>query len=167
MYGEHPTLKSYILNLVLLGISGLLLLEGFAFAFNNIMPTVWFIDHRGVFVKEVCLDDAGHYVLKSEIEREIYPFLPDWYSRNRSLEARGIGEVVDKNGIEIDSRGWEAVYQWEEDDIASVNMTYNAVIPPGEYQVKEKVIITIPFNTIVFTTESNFFRVDSAPPNCQ
>jgi len=167
---KHGNVKRFILNLLLLGIAGAIVINLANVAFYALMPTSYFIKHNSDnTVTAVCRTGQNEniYALQTTISREIYPYLPDSISKNRSIPANGRVEVL-RNGREIDRINTEFIYQWELDDTSEIQNEINIILLPGTYSTRSYINLDLPYRSSreAIRVDSNTFTVPDEVPLC-
>ena len=166
----YPNRKQRILNLVLLGITGVALIQLANIAFYVFMPSEYFVRFLDdVEVTEVCKSANGKYALQTTIKREIYPYLPENVRMQRSVPASARVDVI-RNFREIDSIEVPYItYQWKLNKKVDVQNELNIVLLPGHYETITYVYLDLPYsndrNPIILS--SNTFNVPGELKACE
>lgn len=165
---RHGSIRTFLLNLLLLGLAGALLLNAFTYVFYSAMPNSYYIQFNEPTLVNVCTHPDGRYAIQSEIHREIYPSVPDRLKQNRNLPAEAIVEIRRENR-EIDRIDvGKYVYQWELEHRAYTQNDLNVILIPCSYTARSYITITLPNGQTrqLEPSDSRTFKVPDDIPAC-
>lgn len=158
---KHGNTRNFILNLVLLGVVGVVLIRLMAVVIYSVLPNEYFlsIDHVTVTAADACPPQ----VLYVTGAREIYPYLPESVQKTRALQADVTLERFKTDGRKIDDLKRTPVIEWTEGGESMTEWNFKTTLLPGSYYVVMTTYIELPVvgkRETPIRTQTNTFTVE-------
>lgn len=147
-------------------------LAAIQYTYYEVMPNAWFIQFYTPYeIERVCINGGGNYAIQGNSTREIYPYLPEFMQKTRSIPASSEIEIT-RNGREIDRIETGVFpYQYDEDGYVEIQNELDVILLPGTYQAVAYVKLLLPHRNTEppIIRPSNYFTVPerSEVPACE
>ena len=162
---RHGTIKDFILNLVLLGVSGVLAIQLATILAYQLLPVSYFLQNERITVTDV--DTCNGQKINTESVRHIYPYLPEDIARQKTVNANVHIELFSVDGRKINDLRRTPVLEWKPDGINYVQWQFNTTLLPGQYYIELTTNLILPVvgeRAEPIRTRSNTFTVELCQP---
>lgn len=145
---KHGSMKMFLLNLLLLGVAGAILMRLLAVGMYTLLPNSYFLEVESITVENTIsgLCTRNNPPLNATMIRHIYPFLPEQLIQERSLEADITMELFRAESInrKIDDERRTPVIEWREGGINPVELHFDITLLPGKYYIESTIHLRLP-----------------------
>lgn len=158
---NHGNTRNFLLNLVLLGLAGVVLIRLVAMGLYSVLPNEYFlnIEHLTVTAADACPPQ----VLYVTGVREIYQYLPESVQKTRALQADITLEIFKSDGRKVDDLKHTPVIEWTEGGESMTEWNFRTTLLPGSYYVVMTTYIELPVvgkRETPIRTQTNTFTVE-------
>lgn len=164
---KHNSPRSFVLNLVLLGIVGAILIRLAAVIIYMGLPNEYFLEYAENPITITYVNPCSPQEIQADIKRKVYQYLPDNIASTRSVQAYSQIELFRSGGRKIDDIDRNPAIEWKADGVSTVEWKFRTTILPGQYYIETTTYITLPLvgqREVPIRARSNTFTVGECRP---
>lgn len=158
-------MRDFMLNLVLLGIAGAVLIRLVGVGIYTALPNSYFLQIESITVTEV--NPCGGQQIKADAVRYVYPYLPETVAKHRAIPSDTRIEIFRSTGRKIDDLERTPNIEWREGGHNPVEFDFRTTLLPGTYYLELSTYIELPIvgkRETPITVRSNTFTVEECTP---
>lgn len=158
---KHGNMRNFLLNLVLLGMAGAILIRLVGVGIYTALPNGYFLQIESLTVTEI--NECGSQQIKADAVRYVYPYLPDNIAKQRAIPSDTRIELFRSTGRKIDDLERTPNIEWRENGFNPVEFDFTTTMLPGSYYLELSTYIELPIvgkRETPITVRSNTFTVE-------
>lgn len=164
---KHPSRRSFLLNLLLLGVAGAILIRLVAIVVYMGLPNEYFVQYAENPIVITYVNPCNPQEIQADIIRQVYPYLPENIAKGKTVQAYSQVELFRSGGRKIDDLIRTPAIEWKEDGVTTVEWKFRTTILPGTYYIETTTYITLPLvgqREVPIKARSNAFVVGECKP---